>query len=120
MGGIYKTGPAFEGVIANTGVQYVGLPSSNGEHLAIQIVYRDATTDVTVELETTNKPQSKAAVDSTAAQDWADESTTINTPTTGAADTKMTHLSQVASKRSRLKITANADSDIEVWVHGKE
>lgn len=106
------------GKIAAAATVYLELGGTDDKISAIQISWYDATSSATITLETSNKPFGEVAGTSTTAGDWAVEPDVITGPVAAAAGSYMFHITGNGAKRSRLKVVAAADTELEVWGAG--
>lgn len=111
--------------IANTAVVYAPIPTGYDDLISIHIAWFDATSAATIVLQTSNYDAKDAPLDAdeTAGGSehlWATESgVSVVGPSAAAAGCSMLHLGNYGAFRSRLKITATADCDMEVLARRK-
>ncbi len=97
----------------NAEVRYVGVPIRDGK-LGAQILWKDAVSSATISLQLTSNPG--VSIDSDgAAWDWADSGLTITGPAASAAGSALVNVENCRQEQARLKLTAAAASNFEVW-----
>jgi hypothetical protein len=100
---------------------YVEIPIEPASIAGIQCSWLDATSSATITLETSNWPQANVAGNVAGnADEWFSETTvTITGPTAAARGCSMTHIGNLGSERSRLKIVTAAATKLRIRVSAK-
>jgi hypothetical protein len=107
-------------VMADGSFYSLPIPISASPYLGIQLEW-DATVAFSAAFETTNIRDEMLANDSATGTKWFNETgVTLTTPGGGSAATSMKHLSSVASRRARLKVTPTVAGFMSCWAHGKD
>ena len=111
----FGRGPLFEGAIATTTTQYVGLPIHDGV-LGAHIGWKDATTAATLTIEFTSVGAVDAPVDAAGSGwEWKDSGETITGPAGSAAGATLVMFENVRALRARLKIVTTAASSFVIY-----
>lgn len=106
--------PLFEGAIATSTTQYVGVPIRDGK-VGIDIGWKDSTTAATLTVEFTSHGPHGAPNDAAGdAWEWKDSGETITGPTGSAAGGTLVNFENVRQKRARLKIVTTAACDFVI------
>lgn len=105
----------FNGAVANTATQYVGLPVHDGA-LSVQVSWLDATTAATLTLQTTEYGPNDAPLSNTDGWKWLETGEDLSAlqPAGSAAGGFNIRLDNLHSKRARLKIVATADCQFQI------
>lgn len=109
--------PLFQGTVANGATQYVGIPVGLKGITTIHLAWKDATSAATVTLQHSLFSPDDAPVGSAgSAWHWVNSATSVTGPAATAAGASLTQLSGVGPNlRSRLRIVATANCDLEVY-----
>lgn len=104
--------------VSGTDTHYFELGGQDDQLTAVYIRWFDATSNATINLQTTNYPVGQVAFDSVTAGEWYQESTVITGPTGVAAGSFMLHISGNAARRNRLKVVVAANTQLEILCNG--
>ena len=104
--------------VAAGDTHYFELGGQDDNLTAVYIRWFDATSNATINLQTTNYPVGSVAFDSVTAGDWYQESTVITGPTAVAQGSFMLHLSDNGARRNRLKVVVAANTQLEILSNG--
>ncbi len=113
----------FKGTLPTTVTEYVNVPIGPNGRLFLDVQWKDATSSATITIETTGSPAQPEGtlVDgvpyTTAGQAWQwknESGITITGPAASAAGSTKVHVSNLFTKRARLKIVTAAACIFEI------
>lgn len=106
--------PLFDGPIATSTTQYIGVPIHEGR-VGLYIAWLDATSSATITLEMTSLGAEDAPLATAGTYQWKDSAISITGPAASAAGATMVNVENVRQLRARLKVVTAANSIFKIF-----